>query len=158
MLKRQSQILCVWFLIWDLVVTALAWLGAYSLRVQSGLIPLWNDPPDFYLCLRQTPLVLILAAIAYRVTGQYEIHRLRRFREEILCVLKGTALLSLLVMSTSFYLHDPYDSRLTMMLFTVLAAVGVLVQRQLSWALIRRLRSRGYNQTYSIIVGTGRVA
>jgi Undecaprenyl-phosphate glucose phosphotransferase len=158
MIKRQSQILCVWFLVWDVVVTALCWLGAYFLRIESGLIPLWNDPPEFGLCLRQTPLVMILAAIAYRVTGQYEIHRLRRFREEIVCVLKGTMLLSLLMMSTSFYLHDPYDSRLTMLLFTVLTAAGVLVERRLSWALIRKLRTSGYNQTYSIIVGTGRVA
>src|SRR5438874_501476 len=29
MIKRKSQILCLWFLFWDLVATALAWVEAY---------------------------------------------------------------------------------------------------------------------------------
>ena len=31
MLKHRSQILCVWFLAWDMVLTALAWVGAFTL-------------------------------------------------------------------------------------------------------------------------------
>src|SRR5262249_24189571 len=93
-----------------------------------------------------------------RVVGQYHIDRLRRFREEMVAVLQGTALLSLLVMATIFFLHDPYESRATMMLFSGLNAAGVLAGRRLGWGLIRHLRSRGYNQTFSIIVGAGRGA
>src|SRR5260370_41530559 len=101
---------------------------------------------------------MLLAAVAYRLAGQYAIHRLRRLREEVSCVVKGTAMLSLLVMATTFYLHDPYESRLTMGLFTLLAAVGVSAARRLSWSAIRQLRSRGYNQTHALVIGTGRVA
>lgn len=158
MFKRSSQILCIWFLVWDLTVTAAAWFGAYLLRFQSGWIPLWKDAPDVDLCWRDLPLVLTLAALAYRLTGQYAIHRLRRFREEMICVVKGAGLLSLFVMAATFYLHDPYESRVTMMLFSLLTTVGVLLVRRLSWAAIRELRSRGYNQTHAVIVGTGRVA
>jgi Undecaprenyl-phosphate glucose phosphotransferase len=43
-------------------------------------------------------------------------------------------------------------------LFSVLSATVVLAGRRLSWSAIRHLRSHGYNQTHSIIVGTGRVA
>jgi Undecaprenyl-phosphate glucose phosphotransferase len=157
MLNRH-QILCIWFLFWDLLMTAAAWAGAYALRFESGWIPIWKEIPDFGICLRHLPLVIILAIFAYRLTGQYVIHRMRRFREEILGVLKGTALLSLLVMAASFYMQDPYESRMTMMLFSAMTAAGVLATRRASWMAIRHLRSRGYNQTYSIIVGTGRVA
>jgi Undecaprenyl-phosphate glucose phosphotransferase len=110
------------------------------------------------LCWRNLPLVILLAAIAYRWAGQYQIHRLRRFREEMVGVLKGTVLMSLLVMATTFYLHDPYESRITMLLFSGLTVIGVLTARRLSWMGIRQLRRRGYNQTRSVIVGTGRVA
>lgn len=158
MIKRSSQILCFCFLIGDLAATAAAWFGAYALRFQSGWIPIWKDAPDISLCYRDFPLVLLLAAIAYRMTGQYAIHRLRRFREEIVGASKGVALLSLLVMAATFYLHDPYESRLTMMLFSVLSALGVLINRRIIWMTIRNLRSRGYNQTHAVIVGTGRVA
>jgi Undecaprenyl-phosphate glucose phosphotransferase len=158
MIAQRSQILCVWFMAWDLVFTAGAWLGAYYLRFETGWIPIYKETPDVYLCLRNLPLVLVLAAVAFRLTGQYTIHRLRRLREETICVLKGTALLLLLVLATTFYLHDPYESRITISLFILLTAGSILTARRLTWGAVRRLRSRGYNQIHSLIVGTGRVA
>jgi Undecaprenyl-phosphate glucose phosphotransferase len=158
MIRQRSQILCAWFLLWDLILTAVAWVGAYYLRFQTGWIPITKEPPDAYMCWINLPLVVVLAAVAYRFTDQYAVHRLRRFREEVVCVVKGTALLSLLVLATTFYLHDPYESRATMVLFSLLAGVLVLMARRLSWTAIRTLRSRGYNQTHAVIVGTGRVA
>src|SRR6266849_10062135 len=158
MFKRSSQILGVWFLFWDLTLTAAAWVGAYFVRFDSGWFPVFKNTPDLALCLRNLPLVVVFAAFAYRQTGQYTIHRLRRLREETIGVLKGTVLLSLLMMATTFWLQDSYESRATMLMFTCMTAVGVLVARRLSWAAIRSLRSRGYNQSFSIIVGTGRTA
>jgi Undecaprenyl-phosphate glucose phosphotransferase len=115
-------------------------------------------PPDIGLCWRVLPIVVLLAGVAYHITGQYHIDRFRRFREEVVCVLKGTVLLSLLVMSTLFYLHDPYESRATMLLFSLLTGFSVLTMRRWSWAAVRYLRSRGYNQSHALIVGTARVA
>jgi Undecaprenyl-phosphate glucose phosphotransferase len=158
MIKHSRQLLTAWFLFWDLVMTAGAWVGAYYLRFHSGWIPVQKNALDISLCWRNLPLVVVFAAIAYRFTGQYTLNRLRRFREEMVGVVKGTVLMSLLVMATTFYLHDPYESRITMSLFFGLSVVGVLSTRRLSWAGIRFLRSRGYNQTRAVIVGTGRVA
>jgi Undecaprenyl-phosphate glucose phosphotransferase len=158
MIRQRSQILCAWFLIWDVILTAAAWIVAYYVRFQTGWIPITKNPPDAYHCWINLPVVVFLAVVAYHLTGQYAVHRLRRFREEVVCVLKGTALLSLLVMATTFYLHDPYESRATMVIFSLLAGLSVLVARRLSWSAIRQLRSRGFNQTHAAIVGTGRVA
>src|SRR5262249_50288079 len=140
------------------ILTAVAWVTAYYLRFETGWIPVTKDPPDAYLCWLNLPLVVVLAGVAFRLTGQYAVHRLRRLREEVGCVLKGTALLSLLVMATSFYLRDAYESRAVMVIFSVLTGGLVLAVRRLSWSAIRQLRSRGYNQTHAVIVGTGRVA
>jgi Undecaprenyl-phosphate glucose phosphotransferase len=158
MIKRRSQILCAWFLLWDLLITGSAWIGAYYLRFEIGLIPITKSPPTISLCWKNLPLVLLLAAVAYHLAGQYAIHRLRRFREEVIGVVKGTALLSLMVMATVFYTHDPYESRAAMVLFSAMTAAGVLSARRMSWAAIRYLRSRGFNQMNAVIVGTGRVA
>src|SRR4051794_21668057 len=121
MILRRTQPLAVWFQCCDLVLTAVAWVGSYLLRF-SGLFPIPKDPPEFDLCERNLPLVIVLAAVAFRIAGQYQIHRLRRLREETLAVCKGAALLSLLVMATTFFRHDPYESRLTMLLFALLTA------------------------------------
>ncbi len=157
-LKRSSQILCVWFVLCDLILTGTAWVGAYYLRFASGWIPVHKTPPNVYLCWRNLPIVVLLAVVSYQLTGQYTIHRLRRFREEMVGAIKGTVLLSLLVMASTFYLHDQYESRAAMLLFSVLTAAGILASRRLSWFSIRYLRSCGFNQSLAIIVGTGRVA
>src|SRR5262249_50650755 len=125
---------------------------------ESGWLPVDKVPPSFYHCWRQLPLVLLLAALAHRLAGQYSVDRLRRFRDEVVGVAQGTALLSLLVLATIFFLHDPYESRATLLLFSVLAGAGVLTGRRLGWALVRALRSRGYDQSFTLIVGTGRGA
>ncbi len=158
MIKQRSQVLCVWFMVWDVVLTALAWLTAYFVRFQTGWIPVLKTPPEFVLCVRNIPLLLVLSAVAFRITGQYEIHRLRRFYEDMVCVVKGALLVSLLMMGCTFYLHDPYESRMTMILFTGLTVVFLLVMRRGSWVSVQWLRSRGYNQAFALVVGTGRVA
>jgi Undecaprenyl-phosphate glucose phosphotransferase len=158
MIKHRSQILVVCFLACDLVVTGLAWLGAYYIRFHSGWLPLHQPPTDVGLYWANLPLVLLLAAVSYRMTGQYAIDRLRRLREEVVGVLRGTALLSLVVLATIFFRHDIGESRLTMLLFSALTTVGLLTARRLSWAAIRTLRRHGYNQSFCLIVGSGRVA
>jgi Undecaprenyl-phosphate glucose phosphotransferase len=157
MIRRSSQSLVVCFLTCDLLVTVLAWVGAYGVRF-GGWLPVLADVPDFDLCLSKLPLVLILAAVAYRLAGQYHVHRLRRLREEIVAVVKGAALLALLVMATTFFTRDHYESRGTMALFTLLTAAGMLAARRVGWEAVRKLRKRGFNQTHALIVGTGRVA
>ncbi len=158
MLKRSSQALGVWFIASDVLLTGTAWVAAYYIRFASGWIPVTKEPPDASLCWNSIPLVLILSAISFQLTGQYTIHRLRRFREEMLGVLKGTALLSLLVLATTFYRQDHYESRATMLLFSGMTALAVLLGRRVSWYIIRSLRRWGYNESRCIIVGTGRVA
>ena len=158
MIKRLSQPLCVWFLVCDLTLTILAWIAAYLLRFNSGLIPILKTTPEFSHCLGYVPLVAVFAAVAYRIVGQYEVHRLRRFREEMVAVIKGVGLLSLLLMSTNFFRHDPYESRLAMLFFTTITTTTILTTRRATWSVVRKLRQRGYNNSNALIVGSGRVA
>jgi Undecaprenyl-phosphate glucose phosphotransferase len=158
MIKRLSQPLCFWFLLCDLTITLLAWIGAYLIRFSSGLIPIIKTTPEFSNCLGYLPLVAVFVIVAYRLVGQYEVHRLRRFREEMVAVAKGVGLLSLLLMSTNFFRHDEYESRLAMLLFTIMTGFGILTARRVTWSVVRKLRQRGYNNSNALIVGSGRVA
>ena len=100
MTRRTSQPLTAWFVAWDLLFTAAAWLASYAVRFHSGLFS--TDPeiqPPLAWYLRSLPLILILALVAYRAAGMYEVHRLRRFREELVAVGKGVGLMALAVMA-----------------------------------------------------------
>ena len=158
MIKHKSQILCLWFLCCDLILTVAAWLLSHYLRFESGWFQVYKTPPTFDLCWKNIPLVLMLSLLAYHFTGQYMIHRFRRLREEFVSVFMGTALMGLFVVAATFGFHNPYESRGAILLFILLTIVLILLIRRLSWMGVHWLRQRGYNQTQTMIVGTGRVA
>jgi Undecaprenyl-phosphate glucose phosphotransferase len=158
MLKNKSQILCLWFFFCDLTLTVAAWLLSHYLRFESGWFDVEKTPPTFELCWKNIPLVLLLSMLAYHFTGQYMIHRFRRLREEFVSVFLGSALMGLFVVAATFGLHNPYESRGAIFLFISLTMTLILVFRRLSWIGVHWLRQRGYNQTQTLIVGTGRVA
>jgi len=159
MTKRTSQPLTIWFVIWDLVLTVLAWLASYLARFHLDFLPF--DPerqPEFGLYLRSLPPIILLAAIAYRFAGMYEVHRLRRFREELVAVGGGVGLMGLAVIATMFLQQKHFHSRLALGMFVVGSLVAILIARRVSWLALRRLRARGVNQSHALVVGTGRLA
>jgi Undecaprenyl-phosphate glucose phosphotransferase len=79
-------------------------------------------------------------------------------REEFVSVFLGTAFMGLLLIAATFGLHNPYESRGAILLFVGVTMVLIIVFRRLSWMGVHWLRRRGYNQTQTLIVGTGRVA
>jgi Undecaprenyl-phosphate glucose phosphotransferase len=159
MTKRTSQPLTIWFVVWDLFLTATAWLFSYVARFYLKLIPF--DPerqPGIELYLSSLPLILLLSIVCYRFTGMYEVHRLRRFREDLVAVGGGVTLMGLAVIATIFYQQQHYHSRLAMGMFLVCSAFGILIARRFSWLALRRMRARGVNQSHALIIGTGRLA
>jgi Undecaprenyl-phosphate glucose phosphotransferase len=158
MVNRSSHALRVWFLGLDSLLVIAAWLGAYWIRFESEWIPLFRDVPDFSLCLGILPMVLIVALVSFRLAGFYEIHRLTRFREEVLTIAKGIGLAILLIAALTFALRYQYESRITFVVFAAIAYVGIVAGRRLTWFALGRLRARGYNQSHALIVGTGRLA
>jgi Undecaprenyl-phosphate glucose phosphotransferase len=158
MIKGRRQLLAFLFLVTDLLATVAAWVTAYLVRFQSGWVPLESAAPPLQWSLRRLPQVLVLGVVAYRFAGQYAIDRLRRLREEFAAVIKGTTILMLLVLAFIFFRHDRYESRTTIVVFSLLNVIGILTARRVGWAIIRTLRSHGFNQSFALVVGTGRVA
>ena len=157
MIKRRSQSLAAWFSVCDAAAVGATWIAAYHVRF-SGLLPVVKDQPPIDWVYRDLPVVMALSVLAFWLTKNYEIHRLRRLREELWAVLKGVPLLVLLIMGFGFYLQDQYVSRVAMTIFAGLSFLAVLTCRRLSWWGVHILRRRGYNPSFCAIVGTGRVA
>ncbi len=154
MYRRHGDKLTLVFLACDLTVTAVVWVGAYLLR-----FALWQAPdgvPDFYLVLRGLPVVLVLAAVAYRICGLYEVHRLKQLPRELGVVCKAGGLLFLLAIAVTFYRRDLYESRLALTLFLALNVVMLVLVRRVIWRAVKWLRRYGLNHGRAVIVGTGR--
>ena len=153
MYRRHGNRLGIVFLACDLAVTAVAWFGAYFLR-----FAVWTSPdgvPDFHLVVEGLPLVLILAAISYRLCGLNEVHRLRQLPQEFGVVCKASGLLFALVITMAFYRRDLYESRLALGMFLAFNAMGLTLARRFLWQILKRLRGRGFNYGRALIVGRG---
>ena len=158
MIQRRSQLIIVWFFVCDIIATSIAWLAAYHVRFESGWIPFVSIPNENDTLFSHIPWVLFTAAVAYHFTDQYKISRMRRMREEAFCSIKGTFFLVLLLLAVDFFRKDLSGSRAMVSIFGAFNVFAVFFVRQINWKLIRDFRSRGYDQSFAIIVGTGRVA
>lgn len=155
MYRRHGQLLAYVFLACDMAVTATAWLGSYILRYSFFPSPM--GVPNSGIVIEQLPLVLVLAAIAYYVSGLYEIHRLRELPRELGKVGKASILLFLLQITILFYLRDAYESRLALAIFLSINALGLSLARRGIWWCLRYFRSKGLNYGRALIIGTDRV-
>ena len=134
MYRRHGDKLALVFLGCDLGVTAAVWVGAYLLR-----FALWDSPagvPDFQLVVRGLPVVLLLAAVAYRFCGLYEVHRLKQLPRELGVVCRASGLLFLLAITVTFYRRDLYESRLALGLFLILNAMMLTLVRRVIWSVV----------------------
>jgi Undecaprenyl-phosphate glucose phosphotransferase len=154
MYRRHGNKLGLVFLACDLGVTATAWVVAYVLRFAFWPAP--EGVPHFHRVLEGLPLVLLLAAVAYRFCGLYEIHRLRQLPYELGTILKAGCLLFVLVITLTFYRRDFYESRLALALFLAADTAGVTLVRRAVWRVLKYLRGRGLNRGRAVIVGSGR--
>lgn len=154
MYRRHGNKLALVFLACDSAITAAVWMGAYVLR-----FAVWPSPdgvPDFPVVLGGLPMVLVLAAVSYRLCGLYEIHRLRQLPRELGVVCKASALVFLLAITITFYRRDLYESRLALGLFMVLNVFGLTFARRIIWRALKVLRGHGLNYGRAVIVGSGR--
>jgi len=156
MYRRHGNKLGLAFLAGDLAVTSGVWIGAYVLR-----FTLWPSPdgvPDFHLVLQAWPMVLVLAAVSYRLSGLYEVHRLRELPRELGVLCKAGGLLFVLAITITFYRRDLYESRLALALFLVLNVLALAIARRIIWRVLKHLRGHGLNYGRAVIVGSGRSA
>ena len=112
--------------------------------------------PDFRSVVEGLPVVLVLAAISYRICGFYEVHRLQRLPRELRVICQASGLLFLLVIAAAFYRRDLYESRIALGLFLILHVSAITVTRRSIWLGLARLRQHGLNHGKAVIVGAGR--
>lgn len=157
MLKRHYAMVNFLRITTDLLITAVIWNLVYFIRFHTGLFSYTHLPPYSKHLMLTIPIILIFYASRAGV-GIYRSVRiqttLRQFRMQVLSVFLGFSLVILF-----FYYRDdvPY-TRLLLLLFLIGLLLGILLSHYCILSVLRYLRSKGYNQRYYGIIGTGRKA
>jgi Undecaprenyl-phosphate glucose phosphotransferase len=154
MLYRYSETFRTLLVISDLVLVSAAWLGAYAIRFHSG-IPAPLGVPPFVDYAYPLAVILPLFFGLFRSHGLYEARRMDSPLGEASAVLRATAIGVVALVAITFFVRSYFYSRLTIAVFSLLAAGSVITLRSSIRFALRQIRRRGYNLRYVLVVGAG---
>ena len=92
MVKRYNRLLVAFHVVSDAMLAALAFVLAYVLRFESGLIPVPKGYPPFERYINVLPLVAGLVVFAYYLQGLYRLRRGRSRVDDFFAVFVGSIL------------------------------------------------------------------
>jgi exopolysaccharide biosynthesis polyprenyl glycosylphosphotransferase len=162
MLKQKARFIArvVYFV--DLALTSAAFFAAFFIRnvvlpiaaphyFPTGLFPL----PEY---LKVYPIVLIIWSVLLFAYHSYHSHRTVPITREALTVLRVVLVGNIILATLAYLLPLRQLSRAWFVLFGVLSAVFLLVEKLMLRVLARYVRAKGLNYRTILIVGTGRRA
>ncbi|RKZ18754.1 undecaprenyl-phosphate glucose phosphotransferase [bacterium] len=137
----------------DMVMLQSAFLATYWLRFFSGiwLVPMGIPPFGMYLAAG-----LVVSAVFFAIfygTGMYTNRGGRTIEDDMMGLLRGVVLGSLLVLALAFFLRGLTYSRSFFGLFFLSTFFFLTVGRILARIFLRRFMSRGVGTTRMLLVG-----
>ena len=157
MLYRPSEVFRTLLMLAELVLVAVAWLGAYGLRFETGL-PAPLGVPEFSEYVTALVAILPIFFVLYRSHGLYDPRRTGSLLQEAGLILRATALAVVFMVTLGFILRSYFYSRTVVALFAVLVSSGTIALRVGVRFALRSLRRRGFNLRFVLVVGSGPLA
>ncbi len=128
MVKRWNRLLVAFFVLSDTLLGMIAFVLAYVLRFETGLIQAPKGYPPFAQYLNVLPLIGILVPFAFQVQGIYRLRRGRTRVDDFFAVFVGSILAVVLGVVTTLYIQAYYVPE-------ELKARGAFEISQIVWAM-----------------------
>jgi Undecaprenyl-phosphate glucose phosphotransferase len=167
MVKRYNRLLAAFYVLGDAVLGMAAFILAYLLRFESGLIAAPKGYPPFGQYVAVLPFIGVLVPLSFQVQGMYRLRRGRTRVDDFFAVLVGSILAVVLgVVSTlyfqAYYVPDEMKDRgalevsqLVWAMFLVLNVVLTYSSRALVREALQRRWRRGIGLKRVLIAGAG---
>jgi exopolysaccharide biosynthesis polyprenyl glycosylphosphotransferase len=162
MLKQKASMIARVVYLSDLALTSLAFFTAFLIRdvVLPAFVP--HTFPTGLFPLREYlkiyPLVLIIWSVLLFTYHSYHSHRTETLTREVATTLRVVFLGNAVLATVAYLLPLRQLSRAWFILFALLAAVFLLLEKVFVRILARYVRAKGLNYRTILIVGTGRRA
>jgi len=128
MVKRYNRLLVAFHVVSDSLLAVAAFVLAYLLRFESGLMRVTKGYPPFEQYVRVLPFIALLVPLAYYLQGLYRLRRGRSRVDDFFAVFVGSILAVVLGVISTLYVQTYYLS-------DELKARGAFEVSQLVWAL-----------------------
>ncbi len=167
MVKRYNRLLVAFYVVTDGLLAAWAFVLAYGIRFESGLIPVVRGYPPIEQYVSVLPLVAIVMPLAFQLQGVYRLRRGRSRIDDFFAVLIGSILAVVFgVVSTLYFqayyatdadrLRGAYQvSQVVWLLFLGLAVMFTYASREAIRQLLEHRWRAGIGLKRILIAGAG---
>jgi Undecaprenyl-phosphate glucose phosphotransferase len=167
MVRRYNRLLVALYVLGDSVLAMWAFVLAYGIRFESGLIPVFRGYPPFEQYLNLLPFVAVLTPLAFRVQGVYRLRRGRSRVDDFFAVLVGSILAVVFGVVSTLYIQaywasdaararGAYEvSQIVWGLFLVLTVAFTYALREVVRELLERRWRAGIGLKRILIAGVG---
>ena len=128
MVKRYNRLLVAFYVVTDALLAMWAFVLAYGVRFESGLIPVPKGYPPIEQYLHVLPFVAVLVPLAFQIQGVYRLRRGRSRVDDFFAVLIGSILAVVLGVVSTLYVQAYFAS-------DAARSTGAYQVSQLVWAL-----------------------
>ncbi|MBI5815059.1 MAG: undecaprenyl-phosphate glucose phosphotransferase [Nitrospinae bacterium] len=155
MLRKHNQLFLSLMVGLDLLVVLAAWIAAYYIRFYTSLLPVPLGIPPLWQYLQFTPIIGLVWLFSLQIGGLYTPMRSDSRFNEYFRVFRTATGSTVIMMAATFFYREYSYSRAVMALFWGLSLVGLVVAHSAVREFLRRMRAKGYNLRYVLIVGAG---
>ena len=167
MVSRYNRVLVVCYVLTDSVLAMWAFILAYGIRFESGLIPVPRGYPPIEQYLNVLPFIALLTPLAFQFQGVYRLRRGRSRVDDFFAVLIGSILAVVLGVISTLYVQAYFASeeakargayevsQLVWILFLALNVLFTYVSRETVRELLERRWRAGLGLKRVLIAGAG---
>ena len=167
MVRRYNRLLVAFYVVTDALLAIWAFVLAYGIRFESGLIPVTRGYPPIEQYLNVLPFIAVLTPLAYQLQGVYRLRRGRSRVDDFFAVLIGSILAVVLGVISTLYVQAYYASedarasgayqvsQIVWSLFLVLNVLFTYASRETVRELLERRWRAGIGLKRILIAGAG---
>jgi Undecaprenyl-phosphate glucose phosphotransferase len=165
--RRYNRLLVAFYVISDAFLAMWAFVLAYGIRFESGLIPVTKGYPPIDQYINVLPFVAVLTPLAYQLQGIYRLRRGRSRVDDFFAVLIGSILAVVFGVVSTLYIQAYYVSeeaktrgayevsQLVWALFLGLTVIFTYASREAVRGLLERRWRAGIGLKRVLIAGAG---
>ncbi|MBW7455198.1 undecaprenyl-phosphate glucose phosphotransferase [Paenibacillus sepulcri] len=156
MIRQNQRFLTQIYVLADLLCTLIMFLAAYWLKFNSGLLSHYNNLPLKSYLLWGTIYSFAAILVGFYVRF-YAPRRRKSFSYDILKIFQVHGLSFLGLLSLLFIAKEVHISREFLAIFIAANIMGMILYRYAVKSILTRLRRKGFNRRYVLILGAGSV-
>jgi Undecaprenyl-phosphate glucose phosphotransferase len=167
MVRRYNRLLVAFYVITDALLAMWAFVLAYGIRFESGLIPVTRGYPPIENYVNVLPFIALLTPLAFHLQGVYRLRRGRSRVDDFFAVLIGSILAVMFGVWSTLYVQTYYGtaadraagayevSQIVWALFLALTVAFTYMSREVVRELLERRWRAGIGLKRILIAGAG---